>query len=129
MQKNQKDLPEDSEVQDGNTLPDWCYDQNDYVITGWQGIPANMMFRSNTHFNLFEEHYKDCLMMLELKKGKCPNWIIKYIAAFELTLNDQETPKWIKEMIFPSYPYPTGMDYSQRVSSGIQDSKQDSSDA
>jgi hypothetical protein len=103
MNKNQSDQPEDLEAQVGNELPEWCYIQEERMINDFSEIPGSVFFKMGVHFDLFYEHYKDCMMMLELKKGKCPNWVIKYIAAFELTKNDQDTPRWIKEMIFPSY--------------------------
>jgi hypothetical protein len=121
MSKNQNDQVEDLEVLDGAWLPEWCYIQEERIINDFSEIPSSVFFKMGVHFDLFYEHYKDCLMMLELKKGKCPNWVIKYIAAFELTKNDQDTLRWIKEMIFPSYLSTTDTVSSPQQSSETDD--------
>ena len=117
MNKNQKEALADLEAPDG--LPDWCYEK--YLATELDEVPAYCFFKLMPQFFLFNEHYKNCLMMLELKKGDCPDWVIKYIAAFELAVNDQEQPKWMKDLIFPSYLSSIGMEYSQPLSSEIAD--------
>lgn len=64
----------------GTQLPDWCYEK-ELAASDFCFLPM---------YDMFKKHYEDCLMMLELKRGKCPNWVINYIAAFELSRNDQE---------------------------------------
>lgn len=108
------------EALDKDWLPSWCTISDNVVVPE---------FIFGNHFELFKEHYEDCLMMLELKKGKCPNWVIKYIAAFELTISDQEQLLWIKNMIFQNYQSTIGTVYSQQPSSETTVSRQDSSDA
>jgi len=105
---------------DKDKLPPWCIIDDGKIITE---------FRFGKHFDLFYKHYKDCLMMLEFKKGKCPNWIITYIAAFELTISDQEQPLWIKNMIFPNCQSNIDTVYSPQQLSAIAVLRRDSSDA
>lgn len=104
------------EALDKDWLPSWCTVDDNVVVPE---------FIFGNHFALFEEHYEDCLMMLELKKGKCPNWVIKYIAAFELTISDQDQLLWIKNMIFQNYQLNTDTVSSPPQSSETTDSKQD----
>ena len=118
--KNQTGVSEVLEAQDKDWLPSWCYIDDNRVVPE---------FVFGNHFESFKEHYENCCMMLELKKGDCPNWIIKYIAAFELTISDQEPPLWIKNMIFQNYQSITDTVYSQQPLSETTVSKQDSSDA
>ena len=82
------------------------------------------------HFDMFYKHYQHCRMALELMGGKTPDWIINYIAAFDLTTKYYtETPKWKKKE--PSLTYLLNIDteYSPQQLSEISVSKQDNLDA
>ena len=81
------------------------------------------------YFDLFYEHYQHCRMMLELMGGKTPNWIITYLAAFDLTVKrNTETPAWKKRDPSLKYLLSTDTEYSPQLLSEISASKRGNSD-
>lgn len=92
-------------------------------------IQTNNNFVWGPHFDMFYKHYQHCRMALELMGGKTPDWIINYIAAFDLTTRYYtEIPNWKKKDPSLTYLLSTDMEYSQQQLSEISVSKQDNLD-
>ena len=82
------------------------------------------------HFDMFYKHYQHCRMALELMGGKTPDWIINYLAAFDLTTRHYtEISKWKKKEPSLTYLLNTDTEYSQQQLSEIAVSKRDNLDA
>ena len=65
------------------------------------------------YFDMFYKHYQHCRMALELMGSETPNWIINYLAAFDLTTRHYtEIPKWKKKELSQTYLLNTDTEYS-----------------
>ena len=82
------------------------------------------------YFDMFYKHYQHCRMALELIGSKTPDWIINYIAAFDLTTRHYtEITKWKKKEPSLTYLLNTDTEYSPQQLSEIAVSKRDNLDA
>ena len=82
------------------------------------------------YFDMFYKHYQHCRMALELMGNKTPDWIINYLAAFDLTTRHYtEITKWKKKEPSLTYLLNTDTGYSLQQLSEIAVSKRDNLDA